>query len=199
MHEQAPSENRRSQRLYWLENVFWYHYKWYYFAAVFAAVLIVVSVVSFVSKVNYDWTVQYVHVGAADPSSSAELRRFFTDHATDTSGNGRVQVLVEEHAGSAAPGRRDMLGLLRDADSILFVLDGETLALYRALGYFDEAVPLSNGLWAAVHDAPFEPMPYEMFTDYGYTTEQVDESNAYLAEQHGLHVAEAKTILQNLR
>ena len=50
MHENTAYESRWGKLNHWLENVFWYHYKWYYFAAVFALVLLTVSVVSFASR-----------------------------------------------------------------------------------------------------------------------------------------------------
>ena len=199
VHEQEPARSRWETIGHWLENVFWYHYKWYYFVGVFAAVLLVSSIVSFVTRVNYDWTVPYVHVGAADKASAAAVKKTLTAVGTDLSGNGKVQIKVTEYPDTGDPGRKDLLGLLRDSEAILFVLDGETLALYQSLGYFDDAVPFSEGLWAATHDAPVTPFTLAEYAEYGYTQEQIDDSNEYMAAQHAGKLEAAKGILQSLQ
>ena len=199
MHEETGPEAGFGARLHWLENVFWYHYKWYYLVGVFAAVLIIASVIAFVSKVEWDWTVQYVHTGAADPAKVAALKKAFNAAATDESGNGKVQVKVVEHPGTGDPGRRDLLGLLLSSDNILYVLDGETLEEYRALGYFGDAVPLEGGLWAATHDAPVALFTLEEYASYGYSQEQIDESNEWMAGEHRRLLDAAGEILQKVK
>ncbi len=199
MHEQDPAASRWERASHWLENVFWYHYKWYYFVGVFAAVLLISSVVSFVTRVHYDWTVPYVHLGAEDRASAAAVKKALSAVAVDVSGNGKVQILVEEYPETGDPGRKDLLGLLRDSGNILFVVDGETLALYRSLGYFDDAAPLGEGLWAVRHDEPVKPFTLEEFAQYGYTQEQIDLSNQEIAEEHAQLVEAAGDILQSLR
>ena len=129
MHEQEPTLSRWENISHWLENVFWYHYKWYYFVGVFAGILLISSIVSFVTKVEWDWTVPYVHAGAADKASAAAVKKALLAVGTDTSGNGKVQIKVEEFPDTGDPGRKDLLGLLRESDNILFVMDGETLRL----------------------------------------------------------------------
>ena len=166
---------------------------------VFAAVLLISSVVSFVSRVDWDWTVPYVHVGEADKGSAAAVKKALTSLSSDMSGNGKVQIRLEEYPETGDPGRKDLLGLLRESDNVLFVLDGETLALYQALGYFSDAVPLGEGLWAATHDAPVTPFTLEEYAAYGYTQEQIDDSNAYMAQQHADRVAAAADILRSLK
>ena len=195
VHEETGPEAGRGQWLYWLENVFWYHYKWYYMAGVFAAVLIISSVIAFVTKVEWDWTVQYVHAGAADPAGVSDLKKLFTAAATDESGNGRVQVKVVEHPGTADPGRRDLVGLLQSSDNMIYVLDGETMALYQALGYFADAVPLKGGRWAATHDVAPALFTFEEYAGYGYSQEQIDESNEWMAGEHQRLVDAAGEIL----
>lgn len=198
MHEQNVSETRWAQVSHWLENVFWYHYKWYYFAAVFAAVLIIVSVVSFATKVDYDWTVQYVHRGAADPASAAAVKDRFTAAGSDRSGNGKVQVQVQEHFDSAAPGREDLFGLVRDWENVLYVLDAETMERFQALGYFGEGTDLGGGLYAFVVDTPVVPYTLEEFEAYGYTEQNWRDANEYRDEQHALAVSEARQVLAAL-
>ncbi len=198
MHETTVPEGRWERLNYWLENVFWYHYKWYYFAGVFVAVLLITSLVSWIGKVDYDWTVQYVHAGAADEAASAELQRRFQTAATDESGNGKVQVQINEFAETTDPGRMDLLGLLRDGDRILYVLDETTLAACRELGYFETVTPLGNGLYAAVWDTPITPYTMADFEGYGYTQDQIDESNAYREGKHLELVEAARVILDNL-
>jgi len=199
MHEQEPAASRWESFSHWLENVFWYHYKWYYFVGVFAAILLISSVVSFVTRVKWDWTVPYVHTGAADKASVSAVKKTLTAVGIDVSGNGRVQVKVEEYPDTGDPGRKDMLGLLRESEDVLFVMDGETLALYQSLGYFGDAVPLTDGLWAATNDAPVTPFTLEEYKEYGYTQEQIDDSNAYMAEQHAKKLEAAADILRSLQ
>ena len=199
MHEQAPRAKGWEEWSHWLENVFWYHYKWYYFVGVFAAILLISSVVSFVSRVDYDWTVPYVHAGGADKASAAAVKKALLAVGSDVSGNGKVQIQVEEYPDTGDPGRKDMLGLVRESENILFVMDGDTLALYQSLGYFDDAVPLMDGLWAATNDAPVKPFTLEEFAEYGYTQEQIDESNEYMAQQHTRMLEEAAGILRSLQ
>ena len=199
MHEQEPARSRWERWTHWLENVFWYHYKWYYFAGVFAGILLISSVVSFVTRVNYDWTVPYVHVGAADKGSVSALKKTLTAVGTDVSGNGKVQVKVEEYPDTGDPGRKDLLGLLRDSANVLFVLDGETLALYQSLGWFEDAVPMGDGLWAATHDEPVTPFTLEEYAAYGYTQEQIDDSNEYMANEHARLLGEAASMLAKLQ
>ena len=75
MHEQSPNASRWEKWSHWLENVFWYHYKWYFFVGIFAAVLLISSVIGFVTQVKWDWTVPYVHLGAADKASAAAVKK----------------------------------------------------------------------------------------------------------------------------
>jgi len=182
-----------------LENVFWYHYKWYYFAAVFVGVLLIVSIISFATRVEWDWTVPYVHAGTADRSSTETVGKILTAGCTDTSGNGRVQVNVEEYPDTGDPGRKDLLGLLKESEYILFVMDRETLELYQDLGFFEGAVSIGDGLWAASNDAPVKPFTLEEFSEYGYTQEQIDEYNAYAIQEHAQLVEEAAGILKELK
>ena len=198
MHEETGPEAARGNRIHWLENVFWYHYKWYYMVGVFAAVLIITSVIAFVTRVEWDWTVQYVHAGKADPAGIAALKKSFSAAATDESGNGRVQVQVAEYPGTGDPGRRDILGLLRNADNVIYVLDGETLKTWQALGYFGDAVPLEGGRWAATHDAPLTLFTLEEYASYGYSQEQIDESNEWMAGEHRRLLDAAGEILQRV-
>ena len=198
MQEQNFPDTRRARFSHWLENVFWYHYKWYYFAAVFAAVLIVVSVIAAATRVDYDWTVQYVHRGSADPASVAAVQEKILRAGSDRSGNGRVQICVEEHFDSAAPGREELFGLLRDSDNVLFVLDEATRARFQALGYFPEGVALGDGLWAFVTDTPITPYAWEEYEAYGYSEDNWRDANAYLEEQHALTVAAARELLERM-
>lgn len=199
MQENTAPESRFAGFLHWMENVFWYHYKWYYFAGVFVAVILIAGLITFLGKKDFDWTVQFVHTGAADPAAVARLTETFAAAATDESGNGRVQVLVLETAESADPGRRDILGLMGDPGNMLYVVDGETLALYQGLGYFAGAVPLPGGLWAATHDAPVIPYTLEEYAPYGYDQAGIDEANLWQETEHARLVAVAEEILQSLK
>ena len=199
MRENTAPESRFAGVLHWLENVFWYHYKWYYFAGVFVAVILIAGLITFLGRKDYDWRVQFVHTGEADPAAVARLTETFTAAATDESGNGKVQVLVLETAETADPGRRDILGLLREPENMVYVLDGETLALWQGLGYFAGAVPLSGDLWAATHDAPVIPYTLEEYAPYGYDQAGIDEANLRQETEHARLLTVSEEILQSLK
>ena len=85
---------------------------------------------------------------------------------------------MNRHPGGVEHTRR-MLALARlpEGASVLDLGagDGETLALYQSLGWFQDAVDLGEDRWAAVNDAPVEPFTLAEYAEYGYTQEQIDE------------------------
>ncbi len=199
MYEDHGGSGKWEQREHWLNNVFWYHYKWYFIAVVFAVALLVMSIVSFASRVDYDWTVVYAHRGEADPAGVEAIEELLEKKVTDTTDNGKVQVRVLELCDIHGPGREDLYGPLTDPEILLYVLDDAMLQQYQALGYFAEAAPCGAlGLTAALNDIPVEPYRLEDFAGYEYTQEQIDESNAYRQEQHERLAEEAGVILEKL-
>ena len=200
MYETNGASGRMEQLEHWLNNVFWYHYKWYFLAAVFALTLLVMSIVSFASRVDYDWTVVYAHRGPSDPAGAAAIEALMEKTAPDTTDNGKVQVQVLELCDDVeGPGREDLYGPLLDSDTLLYVLDDGVLKQYQSLGYFQETAPCGEpGLMAAVNDVPVTPYVMEDFAGYEYTQEQIDDANVYRQEQHELLAEEARAILWKL-
>lgn len=197
MHEEARPEGKLRRLEDWLTNVFWYHYRWYYIAAVFVATLVIVSAVSFIAHVDYDWTVVYAHAGQADPAGAAALKERFTQAGVEVNGDRKLRVKVLELFEGESPDRHGLYGLLDDADAFLYALDGPTAALYRDLGYFTEATE-ADGLLLAVNDAPVKPYTLAQFAEYNYTQDQIDEANAYRQEEHDKLAALARQVLENL-
>lgn len=199
MHEEAQPERKIDRFAHWLDNTFWFHYKWYYFFGVFVAVLLIASVISFVTKVTPDWTVTYVHTGSADPDPSA-LKALFSRSVTDESGNGKIQLDFQEYSGSGELGRMDILGLARDSAHILYVLDTPVKQLAEQLGWLlpGDSVSIGSGFWAAVLDA--KPVAYTLaeYEQYGYDQESIDEANEYQLEKHADQVALAREILSRM-
>ncbi len=199
MHEEERKPGRLAALEDWLTNMFWYHYKWYYLVGVFIAALIVMSAVSFIRNVDYDWTVIYAHEGSADAAKSALIREAFDLSGTDATGNGRVQTAVKEALIDRKTGYYGPSGELMRSENVLFVMDEAALKLYRSLGYFDDAVYLSGpGLWAGINDRPVEPYGLEDFAGYDYSQEDIDDANRYRREEHDRLVAEARFILERM-
>ncbi len=63
MYEENEKQSRFAALEAWLNNIFWYHYKWYFIIGVFIVSLLIMSAVSFIKNVDYDWIVIYSHSG----------------------------------------------------------------------------------------------------------------------------------------
>lgn len=199
MYEERGGSGRLEQLEHWINNVFWYHYKWYFLAGVFVLALLVMSIVSFASRVEYDWSVVYAHRGAADPDTAEAIGELIERYAPDLTENGKVQVQVLEVCDTEGPGREDLYAYLTDPETFLYVLDAAQLERYQSLGYFEEYAPCPEpGLTAAVHDTPITLYVMEDFVGYDYTQEQIDEANVYRQEQHEKAAAMARELLGSL-
>ena len=197
-------ENGKLHRFeYWLTNQFWFHYKWYYMAGLFALSLVVCFVVAALTRVHYDWTVVYAHTGAAQPETVASLEEMLSARLPETSGNSRLDVQISEVLLEEDPqALRDERGLYYaadDADIYLVLLDADSYALYHEqLGFFQSPVyDEQTGLYLLLNDrAPtlhtHEEELYEKFTE-----EELQEVNDEIVDAHNARVSDIRTLLDN--
>lgn len=189
---------------YWLENIFWYHYKWYYIIGLFVLTLLISWVVTMVSQVNYDWTVVYAHRGTADPENLSKITECYSEYAEDTDSNGRVRVKAVEILMTDTP-EEPLYGPLSDSDYLVFFMDDYTAEKYTQLGYFEE---LSSGmntvyissldLYAAVNYAPYK-MHYNYENEYSvYSDSEMAALNELMSEKHDKAAVSAITVLEAL-
>ena len=187
----------------WLSNTFWYHYKWYYMAALFAVSLILCIAISTLTRVHSDWTVVYAHSGTANPKAVAALDELLAQRLPDTTGNGKLDLTFSEIA--LADGQsdlRDERGLYyaaNDEDIYLILLDEETYALYHSeLGFFEEAVyDAQLGLYILLNDYP-PKLHTNAEEDYAkFTEEELREVNDEITNQHNARVEEIRALLAN--
>ncbi len=198
MEQQYQPEDRFQRWEHWLSNVFWFHYKLYYIAALFFATILLTTLFSAIFREKTDLSLIYVHSPAEETSAAEPIRSLFARYA-ETERRGGARVAVDPVELETKEGERPLYGELELSDNILYLLDGDSLEFCRALGFFEEADYLpSLGLWVSVRDVPVIPYLLEDFQDQGYTQEQVDESNAYREEEHRKQVQAARALVDTL-
>ncbi len=178
------AKSRAEQLEDWLANVFWFHYKWYFIAAVFAAALVVMFIVGAVSEVKYDWRVVYLSSEAPDPAREKALIRLLEDKLPETGRNHRVDVeLVNSAAGDVG---EPAYGYLENQDCIIFLLDDAVKEKYSQLGFFEDAMPVKGetGLYAALHDSPVKMLSAEDPQYSSYSQQFLDAVNRENLEEH---------------
>ncbi len=192
------AKNRAEQLEDWLSNVFWFHYKWYFIAAVFAAALVLMFFFGAATEVKYDWTVVYVNSGSADAERSENLVKLLEEVLPETGKNHRVDVELVETAGDEAG--EPVYGYLENQDCVIFLLDGEAKEKYSSLGFFEDALPVSGaeGLYAAVHDAPVKPLSAEDPQYSNYSQKFLDAVNRENLEEHEKLLGLAETAISEL-
>jgi hypothetical protein len=200
MYEDERKQNRFTRLEDWLTNMFWYHYKWYFIIGVFALSLLIMSVVSFVKNVDYDWTVIYAHIGAGGSDKTAEIKDSFETNGSDITGNGKIQIAVTEALFDKQKGYYSLSGELTNSDNIIFVMDDAVIKLYQSLGYFKDAVYIDDlELWAGINDVPVKPYKLEDFAGYDYTQEDIDDSNSYRQGEHDKLITAAEMIIEKIK
>lgn len=191
------AKSRAEQLEDWLANVFWFHYKWYFMAAVFAAALIIMFLVGAVSEVKYDWKVVYLS-SAADSARDKELVRLLEDALPETGRNHRVDVELL-HASDTGAGE-PVYGYLENEECVIFLLDEAAKEKYTKLGFFEGAVPVAGreGLYAAMHDAPVKPLSAEDPQYSSYSQKFLDAVNRENLEEHDKLIGLAQTAISEL-
>lgn len=188
----------------WLTNTFWFHYKWYFIAAVFGVTLLILILIGLVADTSYDWTVIYSHSGGSDSARCDEIKSSLEALLPETGDNRRVDVRVVElsEGGEALSeyGEKRIYSYLNDPNCVLYILDGETLSEFNALGYFENATPLfaMPGLYGATNDSPVQPLSTadERYADYSQSF--LDEVYLELVEEHEGFIAAAKEAISAL-
>ena len=188
----------------WLTNTFWFHYKWYFIAAVFGISILIMILVGLATRSSYDWTVVYAHYGAEDGESCDRLAALLEDALPETGKNRSIDVKVIDLAcgedAMSAYGERLLYSYLHDQNSMVFILDDGFRKCFSSLGYFPDAAELSAmpGFYSATNDSPVLPLSAEdeQYSDYSqdFLDDVYDE---YVAEHAGL-LAKARSVLKEL-
>lgn len=190
----------------WLTNVFWFHYKWYFLAALFALSLALSFLIAALTRVHTDWTVVYVHEGAAQAETSASLEELLRTRLPDMTGRKKVDIVLDEIAmAEGQDALRDEHGLYyaaNDPDIYLILADEEALALYRdRLGLLDgqEVYDETLGLYLLLSDTP-PTLHSNAEEDYAsFSEEELREVNDDIVAEHELRVDKIRTLLDNWR
>lgn len=199
MHEDEGGKRGFAGFEDWLTNMFWFHYKWYFIVGVFLLTILVLSVVSFVKNVDYDWTVVYAHEGEVSSEAAKTLTKAFEAVCTDENENGKVQVKLSEVELKDKTGSYSLYGELGSSEKILFVMDQATMELYGSLGYFTDLKYIGSlNLWAGMRDNPVKLYTLEDFQGLNYTQDDIDETNKYRQDEHDRLVARAEEAINKL-
>ena len=73
----------------WFDNVFWYHYKWWFLGAVFLIALIVFIAVESAGNEDYDMTVIFAQDGDVSEQQAQIVLDAISDSVGDLNGDGR--------------------------------------------------------------------------------------------------------------
>jgi len=189
----------------WLTNRFWFYYRWYFLAAVFAVTILVFSLIGMTRNVASDWTVVYAHCGETDSAQVEELKELLESVLPETGENRRVDVdvmtLPLPEGGQNKYGALHLYGALNDQDKIIFVLDEAHYQQYTSLGYFEDGAPIASmpGLYCATNDAPVKTLSAldEKYAEY--SQEFLDEVYLEFVAEHERFLSQAKEALAVIR
>ncbi|NLL39291.1 MAG: hypothetical protein GX254_06875 [Clostridiales bacterium] len=195
----------------WLTNRFWYYHKWYYLLAVFVLTVIVIWVYRAATKVDYDWNIVYAHMGDSEPETVERIKALLSQHATDITGNGKVDISVYEICHTQEDeetGENEFFAALYGHDYYIMLVDSDIYELYRRLGYFeslygdgeeDRGVYIESlSLYAVVNDAP--PLQYTpaQAEERDISEEYLKALNEGLKEEHETLTTQAIEIVKKL-
>lgn len=151
---------------HWFENVFWYHYKWWFLCGVFVIALIVFIALESSRNVDYDMTVVFVQENDITQDQAKTVLDAIAESVGDLDGNGEITLNYasinpgEATTGSVGASMQDRLLLyMTDEDYCLFFLTAAQAESYCALGYFEDAL-----------------------SDYGIETEKDDPLRVYVSD-----------------
>jgi hypothetical protein len=186
---------------YWLENIFWYHFKWYWLFGVAAAAFVVMIIAGNVRTANYDWNVAFIRGNSAYFSSRAyvndELPGYFESILPDTDGNRRVRVNVtyistvgfglEFDVGSmrAKSGAENAFFALANPDCYVALMDKESFERWSDLGYVaDSRYSKRLAQYVAVIDPPVVFTDVDSAKTIGMSDSQIADNDALIQETH---------------
>ncbi len=134
----------------WFENVFWYHYKWWFLIGVFVVAVIVFITVESATMTDYDMTIVFGQSGNVTEEDVADILDTVGDAVGDLNGDGEVHIGfisvplgdtdtdTSSAASSGATMRDRMLLYMSDESYVLYFLEDAYSASYIALGYFED-------------------------------------------------------------
>lgn len=131
----------------WFENVFWYHYKWWFLAAVFVIALVVFIAVEAAGNEKYDMTVIFAQNGGITEEQANIVLDAISDSIGDLNGDGEVKLnyasvdlTVEDRSMSQQNvTMQDRLILyMTDEECSLFFIEQDTSSAYCSMGYFED-------------------------------------------------------------
>lgn len=146
----------------WFENVFWYHYKWWFLGAVFLVALIVFIGIESAGNEDYDMTVVFAQSDSISRQQAETVLDAISESVGDLDGNGEVNLnyvsvglgMSYSQMTSQGVSMQDMLMLyMVDSECSLFFIDDEISMAYCAMGYFEDK--LSD---YGIETAPDDPL-----------------------------------------
>ena len=151
---------------HWFENVFWYHYKWWFLLGVFIIALIVFISLESSRNEHYDLTAVFVQDNDITQEQAMTVLDAISESVGDLDGNGKILLNYasinpgEATSGSVGASMQDRLLLyMTDEDYCLFFLTADQAESYCALGYFEDRL-----------------------SDYGIETAQDDPFRVYVSD-----------------
>lgn len=198
--------NRLQKFADWLENVFWYHYKWYWVLGVAAAAFAALSLYGNITEIHYDWKIAVYDSNLLEDFSSnaATAEVFLTGFLPDYNGDGKTQaefVYIAETPDII--GDVPLFTAFSDSDIYALVSDLETLTEWQSYGFLGSIYPIPsewpsfasvglkssiypfpNGkLYAAVCNNPPAVTDVELARANGYSDAEIAEMDAAIAAQ----------------
>jgi hypothetical protein len=180
---------------YWLENVFWYHFKWYWLLGVAAAAFVIMIIAGNIRTAHYDWNIAFVRGNNAIFSSrmymNGEISEFFENILPDTDGNRLVRVKLSNISTinlgefGAKSGAENAFLALSDPDCYITLMDKENFEHWSTLGYIaDSRYSVRLTQYVAVIDPPVVFTDIEGAKTIGMSESQIMDNDALIQETH---------------
>ena len=131
----------------WFENVFWYHYKWWFLAAVFVIALVVFIAVEAAGNEKYDMTVIFAQNGGITEEQANIVLDAISDSVGDLNGDGEIKLNYASVDLTAEDGSMNgqnvtmqdrLLLYMTDEECALFFLEQDISSVYISMGYFED-------------------------------------------------------------
>jgi len=180
---------------YWLENVFWYHFKWYWLFGVAVVSFVIMIIIGNIRTVHYDWNVAFIRGGSAVYSSHAytneEIVNYFENILPDTDGNRSTRInlsnvfTVDVGESGAKSGAENAFYALANPDCYIALMDTENFERWSELGYIVES-KYSQRLsqYVVVIDPPIVLTDRDSAKTIGMSDTQISENDNLIRETH---------------
>ncbi|MDR2531051.1 MAG: hypothetical protein LBC65_05890 [Oscillospiraceae bacterium] len=188
------SEKNAGARLeYWLTNIFWYHYKWYWLIGVFVATFAVLTIADSIRSVTYDWRAAYIVDGdvlsESDSAQMAQLERLLSEILPERTGNNSVDVDVYPiMRGDSGSGAENALIAVLVPETYVVAASKRTLEYLSSLGrlnplYSGQEWVERDGMTFASLFGSYEQANAEMAGAIGMKPDEIAEYNEQLKKQ----------------